>query len=129
MSTHKPGDRVHIPATVVWDVDPDGEHLVVTAWNLRFYVPAAVLESALEPYVDPELESAPEVPYVEPEVVPGMVVMSKDRSDDRVWFVIEGKASGGPFFMPPAHGMINGCYRHGLPEKIRPVFDPRKETP
>jgi hypothetical protein len=74
------------------------------------------------------LHPVPEPPYVDPEIVPGMVVAPLDEDDDRVWFVIEGKASGGPFFMPPTHGMLNGCYRHGLPATIRVAFDPREAS-
>jgi hypothetical protein len=112
VTAFKPGDKVLIRATVTVDVDEDGDHYLTTdVGRCGFYAPLA------------DLEPAPEPPYVDPELVPGMVVMPLDESDTRRWFVIDSMFASK--FVHPS-GVI--YTRQVLPERIRPVFDPREVT-
>jgi hypothetical protein len=61
---------------------------------------------------------------VEPELVPGMVVMSEDQSDDRQWHYLPEYEEDRVPFATPGHWFS----RDELPEHIRPVFGPREAT-
>jgi hypothetical protein len=109
----KVGDRVLALGEIV-DLSEDGEaHVEFTegsdggAW-----VPLS------------SLQSAPPPPYTDPELVPGMVVMSEDRSDDREWFVIDiGEGAVG------FRNFADVRFRRALlPDEIRVVHDPRQVT-
>lgn len=68
------------------------------------------------------LEPAPESPYEDPELVPDMVIMSEDESDGRMWhYLPDGAEDSIPF--RTSHNKWHS--RDELPERIRPVFDPR----
>lgn len=115
MTAFKPGDRVLIRATVVSGPRQNDDYFVRVGIGERH-------DSWL---VQPEAMSpAPEPPYVEPELVPGMVVMA-ERGGLARWLV-EGDARDGWSFHE-----TNGpdCDRSGLPERIRVVFDPLEVSP
>jgi hypothetical protein len=115
MTDFKPGDRVLIRATVKGPLETVGDQLVTTDNGFSFYARPA------------DLMPAPEPPYVDPELEPGMVVMPEDRSDDRLWWVCGTTRTGELLFEPPSVGFA--VRRAELPAEIRPVFDPREVTP
>lgn len=121
MTAFKRGDKVLIPATVDY-VDEVGDLGVRLYDGLKF----EVTPTGPEPVTL--------VPYVDPELVPDMVVMSKDKSDDRMWHYLPADPGGpgGPGGREVGVPFCTGgrwFSRGQLPERIRPVFDPREVTP
>lgn len=119
MTAFKPGDRVLIRATVERALDLDVGHLVEFDSGRRFYIRPD------------ELEPAPEPPYVDPELVPGMVVMPLDERDRRLWFVEDETAdckTPPPYLIGFRDVFGEWFSRPELPDEIRPVFDPREVT-
>jgi hypothetical protein len=117
MTDFKPGDKVLIPATVLERLRADDNT------NMYDVNVAGVGLCRVPPDV---LLPAPEPPYVDPELVPGMVVAPEDRSDDRLWWVCGTTRTGELLFEPPSVGFA--VRRAELPAEIRPVFDPREVT-
>jgi hypothetical protein len=119
VSAFKPGDRVLVAVTVE-RVEAAEYFVRVDAPDGRFYhyyVPST------------SVRPAPEPPYVDPELVPGMVVMSEDRSDDRHWhYLPEDEADTRSFYGRDEDGDYVWYIRDALPDEIRPVFDPREVT-
>lgn len=109
MTEFKAGDRVLIKATVREGPDPDDDYYVAADSGHRFYVSTA------------DLEPAPEPPYQEPDLRPGMVVMSEDETDGRSWWTQEGSAVG-LWFVPVSMHDANRRRRHELPDRIRVVW-------
>lgn len=118
MSDFKPGDKVLIRATVEGPLDGDGEYYLLTEVGRTccWARPA-------------EMEPAPEPPYVDPELVPGMIVVPLYKGDDRRWWVTRDDTSPHygdrpfTFFTPDGIALERG----DLPP-FRVVFDPRKVT-
>lgn len=112
MADFQPGDKVLIRATVVV-ADDDGVYFIRTdVGGYNFYASAVDLQLALDP------------PYVDPEIVPGMVVAPlDDPADNRTWWVTETDTPA-RFFSTYGYAVP----RSVLPAHIRPVFDPREAT-
>lgn len=110
MTAFQAGDRVLVEGQLVW-VDRNGAGLSFPDWGGHCVFVSLDL---LRPVPEPE--------YVDPELVPGMVVAPLDAADTRQWWVIEGES--GFCFVGRADEHV---YGEGFP-KIRVVFDPRKAT-
>lgn len=110
MNEFKPGDKVVIRATVERAVDDHGDFYLRSDLSRRGF------------YATPrDLEPAPEPPYEDPELVPGMAVMSTDRSDKRMWHYFPDELDDDiPFYTNEGQWYS----RSSLPE-FRVVFDPR----
>lgn len=111
MSEFKEGDKVLVRASVKEGLDGDGEYFLESdIGGHGFYLMA----HAVEP--------APEPPYVDPELVPGMVVAPLDESDKRMWHYLPSDPGDGV----PFRSNYRWHRRDELPDEIRPVFDPRR---
>lgn len=116
MSEFKKGDKVLVRASVKEGLDGDGEYFLESdIGGHGFYLMA----HAVEP--------APEPPYVDPELVPGMIVVPLYKGDDRRWWVTRDDTSPHygdrpfTFFTPDGIALERG----DLPP-FRVVFDPRR---
>lgn len=119
MSAFKPGDRVLIRAMVTDAVDEDGDHYLVTDASRR--------DGRRGFYARPtDLERAPEPPYVDPEMVPGMVVapLDENETDEGLWHYLPDDAMD----KVPFRTGLGWRSRDELPDRIRVVFDPREVT-
>ena len=112
MTDFKLGDRVLVGGTVIW-LSEDGVHSTIEVTGGAETKPLLVRLDGMQP--------APEPPYVDPELVPGMVVGAEDESDDRTWWVAEDPYGHAGFRAPDDIWFS----REQLPAEIRPVFDPR----
>jgi hypothetical protein len=120
MTAFKPGDKVLIHARMGHPTATDGVYFVtIDCGRIGVSVPASALLPAPGPL------------YVDPELIPGMVVAPNDEVDARRWFVFD-ETRGGEFRPPHLIGFrdVLGEWsaRHELPVEIRVVFDPRKAT-
>jgi hypothetical protein len=117
VTAFEPGDRVIIRATISKPIEPTGRHLIQLDGG------------GFHTYASPD--AMVPAPYVEPELIPGMVVAPNDEVDARRWFVFD-ETRGGEFRPPHLIGFrdVLGEWsaRHELPVEIRVVFDPRKAT-
>jgi hypothetical protein len=115
VTAFKPNDRVFIEARVLY-VDPGScRHVFVQPTGTSF---VAWLKSDT-------VQLIPEPAHADPDLVPGMVVASKDKTDDRRWWVRDA-LNGGLLFAPDT-AMPSGP-RRDLPAEIRVIFDPRKDV-
>jgi hypothetical protein len=111
MTAFKPGDKVLIHARMGHPTATDGVYFVtIDCGRIGVSVPASALLPAPKPL------------YVDPELVPGMVVAPLDAADDREWWVVPSvqgccfiERSGSP------------AGRNQLPDEIR-VVRPREAT-
>jgi hypothetical protein len=115
MNAFQPGDKVLVEAELV---TAGSDRAVVRFWvgdasPTRISVPLATVHPAPEPL------------YVDPELVPGMVVAPLDANDDREWWVAAAPYVGADCWFIERSG---SCVRRtGLPDEIR-VVRPREAT-
>jgi hypothetical protein len=115
MTAFQPGDRVLVEAELVTAASA---RAVVRFWvgdasPTRISVPLEIVHPAPKPL------------YVDPELVPGMVVAPLDAADDREWWVAASPYVGADCWFIERSG---SCVRRaGLPDEIR-VVRPREAT-
>jgi hypothetical protein len=116
MTAFKPGDRVLVEAELAWIDDCDA--------GVRFSAPGWARASVVVP--PGLLRPVPEPLYVDPELVPGMVVAPLDADDDREWWVAAASPYVGAdcWFIERSGSCVR---RAGLPDEIR-VVRPREAT-
>lgn len=116
MSAFNLGDKVIVEG-VVRAVDPGSTldvRIETAGWDNGVWVPSEAMKLAPEP------------PYVEPELVPGMVVAPEGETDPREWFVCGGLSPDGR--LPIGFRDVSDWRfaRADLPARIRVVRDPRE---
>jgi hypothetical protein len=117
VTAFEPGDKVLIEGTVViYDSVRDEVHVDLFSKTDQYCA-----------LVRGDLVHA--VPYVDPELVPGMVVEDWSGEHDDQWWTERNEGDDGigdGVRFRSSDGLV--FYRDHLPERIRPVFDPREAT-
>jgi hypothetical protein len=120
MNAFKPGDKVLIEAFAGVTYGDAGRP---TCIEVAFQQFNGLVSEFLVPLAT--VHPAPKPLYVDPELVPGMVVAPLDAKTPGSWWVAELPDDTLVFVGAPA---ANLYFRRTLPAEIRVVFDPREAT-